>query len=97
MHVQENYPAKKHLQLIKAILKLKNSKEATKFLRDLLTIAEIEEISTRLELARLLDQGKLTYLQIAQQCQVSTTTVTRTAHWLHQGMGGYKIILKKLK
>ena len=27
----------------------------------------------------------------------STATITRVAHWLHHGKGGYKLILERLK
>lgn len=27
----------------------------------------------------------------------STATVTRVAHWLHHGMGGYDLVLERMK
>ena len=86
----------KNKQLYEAILKLKNIDEAARFLRDLLTLPEIEDFSTRLEIARLLSQNKFSYEQIAKKCLVSTTTVTRVSHWLNHGMNGYKLILSRL-
>jgi TrpR-related protein YerC/YecD len=86
----------KNKQLYEAILKLKNSDEVARFLRDLLTLPEIEDFSTRLEIARLLSQNKYSYEQIAEKCSVSTTTVTRVAHWLNHGMNGYKTALSRL-
>ena len=79
--------------LAKAFLKLKTEKEVANFLRDLLTIKEMEEFANRLEMARLLKQG-LSYKVIAKKLKVSTTTVTRTAHWLFHGCGGYEKVLK---
>lgn len=96
MHKQEKYPNKDTKGLFKAILKLKNPAEATKFFRDLLTIKEIKDISSRFQQAKFLHQGKLSYEKIAKKCQVSTTTVTRTAHWYKHGLGGYKLILSRL-
>lgn len=81
--------------LIKIILSLKDEKEAANFLRDLMTLPEIEEFANRLELARLLLKGG-SYQKIAKQTGVSTTTVTRVAHWLFKGCGGYWSVLKKL-
>ncbi len=81
--------------LVKAFLKLKTEQEVANFLRDLLTIKEIEEFANRLEMARLLKQG-MSYKRIAEKLKVSTTTVTRVAHWLFRGCGGYNIALKKL-
>jgi TrpR-related protein YerC/YecD len=79
--------------LVKAFLKLKTDQEVANFLRDLLTIKEFEEFANRLEMTRLLKQG-LSYKAIAKKLGVSTTTVTRTAHWLYRGCGGYEIVLK---
>ena len=91
-----SYPSLKNKKLFDAILKLKNTQEAAKFFRDLLTLAEIEDFSTRLSVAKLLNENKYSYEQIAKICHVSTTTVTRVSHWLHHGMGGYKLILKRI-
>ena len=79
--------------LAKSFLKLKTEQEAANFLRDLLTIKEIEEFANRFEMARLLKQG-MSYKAIAKKLKVSTTTVTRTAHWLFHGCGGYKKVIK---
>jgi TrpR-related protein YerC/YecD len=93
----ESYQPKnnKEKQLIGAFLKLRNKDEVAAFLRDLLTIQEIEEFSNRLEIARLLTTTKFSYKKIAQMTKVSTTTVTRVAHWLFRGCGGYQKVLKK--
>mgnify|MGYP001589457916 FL=1 len=79
--------------LMKVFLKLKTEQEVANFLRDLLTIKELEEFANRLEMARLLKQG-MSYKAIAKKLKVSTTTVTRTAHWLFQGCGGYANVIK---
>jgi TrpR-related protein YerC/YecD len=81
--------------LVKAFLKLKNEQEVADFLRDILTLPEIEEFTNRLEIARLLIKG-LSYKKIAEQTGVSTTTVTRTAYWLFKGCGGYWEVIKRL-
>ena len=90
------YPDAKHKQLFKAILKLKSPAETAAFFRDLLTIAEIDAASERWEMAKLLWTTDLSYKQIAKKTGGSTTTITRVAHWLHSGMGGYKTILIRL-
>ena len=89
-----SYPASNHKNLFRAILKLKNTKEASQFFRDLLTIKEIDDFSQRWKIARLLNKG-LPYSEIAKKTKTSTTTVSRVAHWLHHGCGGYKLILKR--
>ena len=95
MSAYQNYKPKNDRErfLIKSFLKLKTEQEVANFLRDLLTIKEIEELANRLEMARLLKQG-MSYKTIAKKLKVSTTTVTRVAHWLFRGCGGYQKILK---
>lgn len=81
--------------LMSAFASLKSMEEAAAFLRDILTPAEIEEFANRLTIAKLLTKG-LPYLEIAKQVGTSTTTVTRVAHWLYNGCGGYRSVLKKI-
>ncbi len=63
------------------------------FLRDIGTLSELAAWSERLEVARLLGQG-LSYRQVSAKTGASTTTVTRVAHFLENGEGGYRDILK---
>lgn len=81
--------------LAQAFLQLKTEEEVSNFLRDLMTIGEIEEFANRLEIARLLLK-KRSYKAIAKSTGVSTTTVTRVAHWLFRGCGGYRKVFEKL-
>ncbi len=92
----DKYPIPNHKQLFLAILKLKNEKECSDFLRDLCTIKELDDLAVRWQIAKLLNEKKLSYEAIAEKCLVSTTTVTRVSHWLNHGMGGYKLVLKRL-
>jgi TrpR-related protein YerC/YecD len=48
----------------------------------------------RWQVARLLEEG-LPYLEIAELTGASTTTVTRVAHWLRHGEGGYRLALDR--
>ncbi len=86
---------KKEKRLIKAFTFLNKEEEIAAFLRDLLTIAEIEEFANRLEIVRLLTKGHA-YQKIAKETKTSTTTVTRVAHWYNRGCGGYRMIIDKL-
>lgn len=83
---------KKEKLLVKAFASLKNEDDAAAFIRDLLTMTEIEEFANRLEIVRLLKMG-LSYQKIARETKTSTTTVTRVAHWLYRGCGGYQRII----
>lgn len=95
---KESYiPASKQEQLlVEAFALLRDTDESGAFLRDLLTPKEIEEFANRLEIARLLMVGGMSYQEIAKEVGTSTTTVTRVAHWLFNGCGGYWQTLQKL-
>ena len=54
----------------------------------------LEVLSHRWHAARLLDQG-VPYAQVAERVRGSTTTVTRVAHWLRHGEGGYRLVLDR--
>lgn len=79
-----------------AIQSLTTAQEIACFLRDIATYKEIEGLYERLEVATLLDKG-CTYRSIAEQTGASTTTVTRVAHWLHHGKGGYQLVIQRMK
>lgn len=81
--------------LYQAILKLENAFECEKFFRDLCTLSEIKTLAERWAVARKLND-KVPYRKIYEQTGVSTATVTRIAHWLHHGNGGYQLVLDKM-
>ncbi len=81
--------------LFKAILALKNEKEAAKFFRDLMTEPELKEFANRWKAAQMLHQ-KTPYKKIAEETGLSSRTIARVSHWLNKGKGGYKLILQKL-
>ena len=82
--------------LVDAMLAMDNRSELASFLRDLCTIGELETLAQRWQVARLVKQG-LPYLEIAEKTGASTATVTRVAHWLNHGEGGYVRAIGKLK
>jgi len=83
-------------ELFEAMASLKSPAELQAFLRDLCTLGELEAMAHRWEVARLVDRG-LPYLEIASKTHASTTTVTRVAHWLRYGEGGYRLALDRQK
>jgi TrpR-related protein YerC/YecD len=82
--------------LFEAILALRALDEARAFFRDLCTLAELEALTHRWQVARLLEEG-LPYQEISRRTGASTTTVTRVAHWLRHGEGGYRRALDRRK
>ena len=83
-------------ELFDAIRSLKSRAELENFMRDLCTLGELEAMSHRWQVARLVNQG-LPYTEIAEKTGASTATVTRVAHWLNHGEGGYRLALDRAK
>ena len=84
--------------LAAALASLRSDAEAYTVLRDLCTPAEIRSLAERWQVARLLDEGKLTYRDIHDATGVSTTTIVRVARFLKEEQnGGYRLLLDRLK
>jgi TrpR-related protein YerC/YecD len=82
--------------LLKAFLTLENEEECLSFLQDLMTIKEIQDMSQRLRVAQLLEEGKA-YQQISENVSVSSATISRVSRALNYGEGGYVTVLERLK
>jgi TrpR-related protein YerC/YecD len=80
--------------LFEAITTLEGADEVERFLRDLCTLSELEAMAHRWEVVKLLDE-RLPYQEISRRTGASTTTVTRVAHWLRHGEGGYRTALDR--
>lgn len=89
------FTIKEAKNLIRALMKLKDKNETEKFLQDLLTPQEIEDLSRRLEAARLLISG-MTFDNVERELKMSPTTVQKIYKKLWGGKGGYLTILKRL-
>ena len=81
--------------LFKAILSLKDEKECYKFFDDICTIKEIQDIAQRLEVARLLGEGR-PYNDVAKKTGASTATISRVNKCISYGSGGYELVLKRI-
>src|SRR6266567_655434 len=62
------------------------------FLRDAMTEKEIIEISSRLEAAKMLQEGKK-YTEIIVKTKLSSRTIARISDWIQNGQGGYEAAL----
>ena len=82
--------------LMDALLQLKTSEEAYRFLEDVLTVQELKSITQRLEVAVML-RRKVTYQEIAHQTGASTATISRVNRCLHYGADGYQAVIPRLK
>ena len=83
-------------ELFEAIAALKSADECKKFFRDLCTLSELQAMTERWQVAKQVNK-KIPYRTIAEKTGSSTATITRVAHWLHHGMGGYELLLKRMK
>lgn len=82
-------------QLFKAILELKDIDECYEFFDDLCTISEMQSLSQRLDVARMLNIKK-TYDTIQEETGASTATISRVRRCVDYGSGGYHKILHRL-
>lgn len=83
-------------ELVEAFARLREPDVVAAFLRDVCTTTELDAMGQRLQVARLVDEG-VPYQEISRRTGASTSTVTRVAHWLHYGEGGYRAVLKRRK
>jgi TrpR-related protein YerC/YecD len=91
-----SWKTKKSNALFSAILSLQTLDEAQRFFRDLLTGAEIREFSERWYAAKLLER-KTPYLTITRLTGLSSTTIARVQRWRTRGMGGYRLVFRRLR
>ena len=82
-------------ELAKVMSKLDSQTSIQNFLYDVATPQEIDTLSQRFQIAKLLWTTNLSYLEIAKRTGASTTTVTRVARFLNQEpFGGYREALQ---
>lgn len=83
-------------QLFRAILSLQDLDECYRFFGDLLTVQELAAFAQRLQVARMLSEGK-TYEAIRAEIATSSSTITRVNTELRYGSGGYQMVLDRLR
>lgn len=83
-------------RLFEAILGLKTLDDCYRFFEDVCTIKEIRDISQRLYIATLLDQG-LNYQNISRMVDASSATISRVNRCLNYGSGGYRAALERIQ
>lgn len=86
----------RHKELYEAILSLKNLEEAESFFNDIATDSELDDLSDRLSVAKLLLEGQ-TYEQITMSTQISSATIARVNRAITYGDNGYKTVIDRLK
>ncbi|MCD7958713.1 MAG: YerC/YecD family TrpR-related protein [Ruminococcus sp.] len=78
-----------------AVLTLQTSEECYAFFKDLCTYQELNAISQRLQVAKLLHAGTV-FHKITDQTGVSATTISRVNRTIKDGMGGYQLIFDRI-
>ena len=91
----QNRYGKSTEDLCKALLSLQSKEECLAFLEDICTIKEIQDISQRLEVAKMLSQG-ISYTTICKETGASTATISRVSRSYEYGAGGYKAVIARL-
>ncbi len=81
--------------LFEAILALETVDECYKFFEDVCTVKEIQAISQRLEVAKMLMEKRV-YSDIVKETGASTATISRVNRSLTYGNEGYDLIFKRL-
>jgi TrpR-related protein YerC/YecD len=84
------------VDLLRAIIALRTVQEAERFFRDLCTVPELHTLAARWQVAKLLDLG-VHYGEIARRTGASTATITRINSWRRFGMGGYRLLLDRMR
>ena len=82
-------------QFYRAVLSLRDEEDCDRFFRDICTIKEMQELPQRLEVARLLKDGR-NYQEITERTTVSSATISRVSRCLLYGDGGYRRVLERL-
>lgn len=83
-------------RLLKTIMKFETLEECSSFFEDICTIKEIQDMSQRLEVARMLNKNK-SYAEISKETGASTATISRVNKCLIYGSNGYKRALDKME
>ena len=81
--------------LFDAILSLETKEDCYRFFEDICTIKELQEISQRFDVAKLLWEGN-SYNNINQQTGASTATICRVKKCLMYGNSGYRLVLDRM-
>ena len=82
-------------ELYEGLLMLETVEECYKFFEDICSIKELQSISQRLKVARMLKEN-MTYNQIEDKTGASTATISRISKCLHHGPGGYNLVLDRV-
>ena len=78
------------------MLSIENVDECKEFFEDIFTVKELQDISQRFEVAKMLRE-KRTYLDIAEKTGASTATISRVNRSLNYGNESYDMLFERMK
>lgn len=82
-------------ELFDAVLTLETREECYQFFDDLCTVNELQSLSQRLQVAKMIKQG-YTYATIEKESGASTATISRVKRSLQWGNDAYTMILDRM-
>jgi len=83
-------------ELFEVIVHLEEPEECARFFRDLCTLTELKAMAERWQVVQLVSED-IPYREICERTGASTATITRIAHWLKYGEGGYRFMLERVR
>ena len=83
-------------ELFRSMLLLENVEECYQYFEDICTVKEVLALGQRLEVAKMLNEGK-SYQETIARTGSSSTTISRVKRSLDYGAGGYKLILARME
>ncbi len=82
--------------LMRSILALETEEECFNFFCDLCTVTELQSISQRLVVAKMLSDKEV-YSDIVKKTKASTATISRVNRSLKYGNEGYEVIFDRIR
>lgn len=82
--------------MYRAILSLESEEECKRFFEDLCTVAELQAMEQRFQVAWLLNKGCI-YNDILEQTGASSATISRVKRSLQYGSDGYAAVFARLE
>ena len=86
----------RNADMYKAILTLETVEELMKFFDDLCTVAELQAMEQRFQVAELLNEGMI-YNDILERTGASSATISRVNRSLQYGQDGYSVAFQRMK
>ena len=78
------------------LLALENRDECYKFFEDICTAKEIDSISQRVKVAKMIKEGHV-YVKITKETGASTATISRVRRSLDYGNDAYSMVFDRIK